>query len=119
MFVEYGLYKVGMDIENKVVIFYFYFLGVVKKFEEKIREFEKLIFWKVDINFNINLMYILEYVKNFFKDYNVKVMKFLYNFIINVIVIRIKEDFEEMKSVFEKFLKEFGVSLIFDVEDKK
>ena len=119
MFAEYGLYKVGMDIENKVVTFYFHFPQVAKRLEEKIKEFEMLTLWKVDINPNINLTYASEYVKNLLRDYNVKVMKFSYNPVINAIVIRIKENFEEMKSVSEKFLKETGVSLIFDVEGEK
>ncbi|ACM61025.1 Cft2 family RNA processing exonuclease [Caldicellulosiruptor bescii] len=119
MFSEYGLYKVGMDIENKVVTFYFHFPAVSKKIEEKIKEFENLTLWKVDINPNVNLTYASEYIKNVLKGYNVNLLKFSYNPVINAIVARIKEDFEEMKTVSEKFLEETGVSLIFDVEGKK
>jgi len=119
MFNEYGLYKVGMDIENKVVTFYFHFPQVAKRLEEQFKEFEKLTLWKVDINPNINLTYASEYVKNFLKDYNVKLLKFSYNPVINAIVIRIKEKFEQMKNLSEKFLEETGVNLIFDVEENK
>jgi len=119
MFAEYGLYKVGMNNENKVVTFYFNFPQVAKRLEEKIEEFEKLTLWKVDINPNINLTYASEYVKNLLKNYNVKLLKFSYNPVINAIMIRIKEKFEQMKNLSEKFLEETGVSLIFDVEENK
>ncbi|ADQ05206.1 RNA-metabolising metallo-beta-lactamase [Caldicellulosiruptor owensensis OL] len=119
MFAEYGLYKVGMNNENKVVTFYFNFPQVAKRLEEKIEEFEKLTLWKVDINPNINLTYASEYVNNLLKNYNVKLLKFSYNPVINAIMIRIKEKFEQMKNLSEKFLEETGVSLIFDVEENK
>jgi len=119
MFAEYGLYKVGMNNENKVVTFYFNFPQVAKRLEEKIEEFEKLTLWKVDINPNINLTYASEYVKNLLKNYNVKLLKFSYNPVINAIMIRIKEKFEQMQNLSEKFLEETGVSLIFDVEENK
>ncbi|WP_271628638.1 MBL fold metallo-hydrolase [Caldicellulosiruptor sp. DIB 104C] len=119
MFKDFGLYKVGMDIENVVVTFYFNFPHIANRLEDKIKEFEEKTLWKVEVNPNINLTYAQKYLQKLLEDEGVKLLKFSYNPVINAIVVKPNKEFDSMKELCSKFLDETGIELIFDIENKE
>ncbi|WAM32261.1 MBL fold metallo-hydrolase [Caldicellulosiruptor naganoensis] len=119
MFKDFGLYKVGMDIENVVVTFYFNFPHIANRLEDKIKEFEEKTLWKVEVNPNVNLTYAQKYLQKLLEDEGVKLLKFSYNPVINAIVVKPNKEFDSMKDMSSKFFDETGIELIFDIENKE
>lgn len=119
LFLEYGLYRVGMDIDNRKVILYFNFPQISKKIEDKIKEFGEKTLWQVEISPNINLAYAQKYIEQLLSQYDIKMLKFSYNPVLDAFVLRINKTFDNIDEFSKQFLAETGVSIMFDCEEEK
>lgn len=110
---ETGLYKRGGRYQEKIALLSFNFPQVaLKKYKDKIKEFEKKSGWKVEINTNIDTMAINDVVNRLFKDFTIEKISYMGQD--GIVKVSLKEEIlsKDLGDEIKKFKHLTGLSLI-------
>lgn len=114
---ESGLYKKGARFEEKVALLYFNFPdAAIEKYRDRIREFEEITGWTVEINRECNLMEAENLIQNLLpSDINISgsISYFRQN---NLFKVKVDKSFDT-ESISKKFKEITRLNILFEESD--